>query len=139
MSNCLPVFSPTKQPTMSLIYCNKKHSNTSRCANIAVFKGYHTDALQQDHIVWRCDSCKNQKTVGQKGKSLNLIPFDQSEEMNHINQILLSFVGNPVFSRHHRNKYPFTGKYLKPNGAIMCTNDLGKWFLVYYKQLILES
>ena len=123
---------------MNLIYCNKKTSNTGTCSKIAMYTGQTVSRKGNDKTkkVHRCEEHKFCGTVNHKIEHSTLTPLDQNDVINDVNNYLKSFIGKEIFSRHHRNKYPFIGCYLKPNGAIMCKGHNNKWFLVYYNQIL---
>jgi hypothetical protein len=120
----------------TLVYCDKKLSNTSRCSKLAQFScnSFTSNGNEQKHH--RCFEHKLTATSNSKVDPQTLSEFNQRENIIEVQSYLQQFIGKEVFSRHHKNKRPYTGVYLKNNGAIMCKDNRDKWYLVYYHQII---
>jgi len=122
---------------MKLFYCDKKLSNTGRCSKVACYSALMVSKkTKNENIINRCEEHKLAATQGKNVDTVSVMTFNQSEELEEVNSFLRGFIGKDVFSRFHRNKHPFIGKYLKQNGAIMCQDSKGKWALIYYHQII---
>jgi hypothetical protein len=121
---------------IQLYYCDKKSSNTGRCSKVACYSALAVArGTKKEYLIHRCEEHKLTATNAKKVDVVSLVNFPQKEEHEEVNTFLRSFIGKPIFSSFHRNKYPITGKYLKDNGAIMCQDDRGKWYLIYYHQI----
>lgn len=121
---------------MKLFYCDKKSSNTGRCSNVACYSALLiSKKTKNENIVNRCEEHKLTATQGKYVDVESVMIFNQSEKLELINSFLRSYIGKEIFSTYHINKYPLIGKYLKPNGAIMCQDSKGKWVLIYYHQI----
>lgn len=109
-----------------LKYCEKRTSNTTKCSSLATYK-----VSLGDSNCYRCEEHKNAQTQNKKVSSLE--PFTQNIELYEVNKYLQSLIGKTIFSKMHKTE--LLVKYLKPNGAVMCTSKFGKFKLVYYYQI----
>lgn len=123
---------------IKLKYCDKKSGNSSHCSKLATFqcKKQSKDNPNGDiKFCFRCEEHKNSSTANQK--IIDSIPFEQEEKLKKVFLYLNSLIGKEVFSSWHRNNYGFIGKYLKPNGGIMCQNDKTKKYkFIYYHEIL---
>lgn len=120
---------------IQLHYCDKKLSNHSSCCQLAT----HTCELQfqaKINKVFRCKKHITSKTVHGIIKEESIKPFDQQKKIEKVNKHLKKLVGLSFQSKVHG--CTLTGKYIKPNGGLMCLSPNGKWKYVYYHQIDLE-
>lgn len=80
--------------------------------------------------------CQLHSLKGTTGKRVfESIPFDQTLELQEVNDYLKSLIGKKIESRVHTAK-ELEVKYLKDNGGVMCLQPITKkWKFVYHDQI----
>ena len=118
-----------------LYYCGKQLSNHgSSCSNLAKYnRTYFNTKTGEKCADWRCEKHKHSNMKNKE--KMSFVIYSQASMLRSINIMLEAHIGKNVFSRFHKNKYSFTGKFLTKNGAIMCQDNRGQWKCVYYNQL----
>jgi hypothetical protein len=122
-----------------LKYCDKRSGHSIGCAQVATFQiwlcGKGDNHVIKVHKVggYRCDAHKNSSTVGRKVCEAH--PFDQSYQLQKVNEFLRSLIGKMIQSKWHTAK-ELEVKYLKENGGVMCLQPITKkWKFVYCHEI----